>query len=324
MEKKDLFPMSAEHRIAPETLRPVYLGTLADFGLGNPEGIPTSLRSDKEVEEYALLVTRSFVPITDRRHLGCIDGRRVVTQADGSDYVARGRQAGGILSAFITAELGDSMLLQTAQQYTPRQRQQFVEDYFAGQVDGYDISSHSEGCGAALKAAEHVRSAAKPEVARAIQALLAQPDISDILSAQFNSREMSKVTDNAHRLAEVLSDTEWSGEDFCRDAKAKNPTGFEHLEGDPTHRFHGHNEPIIGIVASPDEITADKQWFDARGIENPFLVTLQDTRRIARLLPSVQSGQVPTIDQAVMANLAFHLGVSDNLPHPDMPVVLFR
>lgn len=304
-----------------ETYKVVYLGRLSDFELGNPEGIASSLESPEEIEAYGREVGECIRPITDAQHVGCIDGRFCIGNADGSEPQVRARVVSGTGSASETAILGGSPIMDTIDPSTPQVEVMKKLDAHLEATLHIKPSSHTATCGGEKgmpEDAEAIADTADPRVARASEALMDQEDVKRSTGIGFDRGLLGGIAENAGAQAMRLRAEGWQADTYVNSVKAREPQGVEVLDaGAPGAPHHGHAEPGIFIVLDKG-VSVSEAELKARGLKSPFVWNMQTSLEFAEAFGGARGEQGVT--QAFMANVLKHIATSARLAAPNIPI----
>lgn len=297
--------MTVDH----DTIDVRFLGRLADFGIGNPEGYRSSLADADEtsLQTYAARLRESLRPVEDDLHDGCIDGRRTVGNADGSPATVRERHVSGSASNTEIA-LNAGAVAGSTDDF--RATINAVDDLVeAG--SGKRRSAHQGGCGGADGAIAHNRFIAESATALEVtEALLAQPELQSVLGTVYDHELGRAVRRNAASTATWLEENGWDGQAYVDRAALEEPGGVENLRtSDDPHRGHAEDALVFECVEG-HSVTAD----------DVFVVSVPAIAKKARALAGSRGED--GYRQAVIADLAKHVAVADALPHPSTPVFL--
>jgi len=294
----------------------VFIGRLGDLGLGNPEGIPSAYAeaSDEELNELAQSQVERLVPVADETALACIDGRHTNRNADGSPATARLRRVGGSAANFGTALNSNSSVLDTFSGDDTFGHRIHLADEFVENATGYERSAHLGGCGGAKGEVKHQRLIAQnPAIMGTVRAIMDIPDVAEYFGVHFDSDLAELVRANAEKTADYLEANSWSGDQYVAGVEEDNARGVEDLEVDhDDHSFHGHKENTLTIIIGDETLDGD----------DDFVWNLKASMEVAKAL-SVGRGKDGYI-QALIAELAKHAAVADDLPGPGTPVILVK
>ena len=286
-----------------------YLGRLKDFGFVNPDGIPSTYAdyTDDQLHEKAQELAESLVEPTDRLITSCIDGRKVLQNADGSMPEIRYRRVGGTASDLAVAMNAESALLEVIDQ----------NDTIGHQVDTLaditgQLSAHLGGCGGANGEVDDDRAIADdPNIMNASGALISIPAVSKDLNIAFNQSVGDRIRETAAGTAAFLAEKGWDGQAYVDGACRKRPGAVEDLDVDPADRFKGHKEPCLSIILGKETLPLD---YDG------FAWNLEASKNAAKALSS-QAGQAG-YERALVADIAKHMAVASRLPSDETPVFL--
>lgn len=302
------------------------LGTLAELGLGNPDGIKGFLQDQTEAEqlEYGEGLKSALAPITDPHHYGCIDGRNCKCNADDSPAEVRPRQASGTgMETTVAMNAGSSLVDEVLEALGPEAGIEEVmdglEDKFVA-LTGVRHSAHTGGCGKIKETIADQRAIAEnPAVTGVAKALMDHPAILEYSGLTFTDEDAAVVRENARTTADKLERGHFDGQRYVDHAVELEPAGVEVLETDET-RFHGHAEnALVFILARGKGISLSKDKMLKLGLGQAFVVTLDDSVNMAT---AAGAGDHTVAQRALIANLAEHAAVGDRLPHEQTPVYL--
>ena len=287
----------------------IVVGRLKDFGLGNPEGIPSSLAgaSDVELQEIADRDNEALVEPNDFTCTACVDGRTCLHNADGSEPKIRLRRVGGSASNYGVALNADASIVATLNPEASLGEQINKVDDFIGYR-----SAHLGGCGGANgEIADHELIHGKPAVLAAVKAFMAVPEVREYLGVDYSDELGERVRENAGKTAEYLKSMGWDGQKYVDGVKEDAPDNVEDLETDPNdHKFHGHKEAKLTIIIG-DKTSAQ---------DDEFVWNLRASKEVAEKLAGQRGKEGYT--QALIAELAKHFAVVNRLPVGELPVIL--
>lgn len=302
----------------------IYLGRLRDFGLGNPEGIPSELadKSDEELREYGERLLDQLVEPTDLEAFHCIDGREYLENADGSAPETRLRHLSGTQSNLGIALNGEAPVVDTVNSEEPIAEQAATIDEAVADTIGVKASGHLGGCGGAngevddqkaIHEKSGIMTATKtfmthPNVKRALVQGHEQdfPDDKEVFTDQIGDR----VRDRAGVTAEYLEAKGWSGQAVVDSAEKRNPRGVVRLKVGHD-KYHGHKEPGAAIVIGDKTLPRDSPL---------FVANLKATKMVAEGLVGNRGAE--GYSQLVTADIAKLFATCDRLPSPDAPLFL--
>ncbi len=295
----------------------VVIGRLRDLGLGNPDGIPSSLAeaSEDELQQVAERDNERLVEPNDLSCTNCIDGRTCKCNADGSEPRIRLRRVGGSASNLGVALNAEASITETLNSDSALGDDIAIID----KVVGYR-SAHLGGCGGANgEIADNRAIHEKPNVMNAVKALLSIPEVTEYLQLDAIKQSLGDeafgalfetVRDNAGKTADFLESKGWDGQKYVDGVAVEYPENVADLEVDDD-KYHGHKEPkltiIIGDMTMPLE-------------DDGFTWNLKATKEVAEKL-SGQSG-ARGYALATIADVAKHISVADRLPSDKTPVIL--
>lgn len=291
-----------------------YLGTLGDFGLGNPEGIPSSLAGSSLEERvaYGQRLLEAVVDITDKHHLTCIDGRFCKCNADGSSAETRRAQVAG--TGALTEVAVNAGVIQ------PGRLSDTIKK-LEGKVR-FDRSAHLGGCGGVNGAIpDNLAIGEKPAILEVTQAVMDHEALVQHTHLPYDKMVAEAIRRQAPLTAAWMKKEGWEGQKFVDGVKDDSQTagGVEDLlTDDSPHR--GHNEPAIALFYSVGHNqTVSQNQTEALGLGRPFVGNLDASQEIAEDLGEGDTSR----EVAVMtANVAKHVATGDRLASPDTPVYL--
>lgn len=287
----------------------IVLGRPRDFGIGNPEGIPSSLAdtTDEALQIIAERDNERLVEPDDISCTACIDGRHCLHNADGSDPKIRMRRVGGSASNFGVALNAEAPAIGALD--TDASLGQQIRAIDA--VVGYR-SAHLGGCGGAGGEIEdHNLIAGKPAILAAVKAFMAVPEVQEYLGVTYDEALGERVRANAAKTADYLRRMGWDGKAYVDGVVATDPGNVENLETDPTDQvFHGHKEAKTTIIIGDKTSVQDDE----------FVWNLKESKLVAETLAGQRGTEGYT--QALIAELAKHFAVVDRLSSEETPVIL--
>lgn len=312
MTNEELSPSMIENEPTVERIGQ-YIGRLGGFGLGNPEGIPSRWadKTDTELGEKAQELSLELRAITDPHHWGCIDGRCVLRNADGSTPEVRLRHVSGTGSALGIA-LSSGATIEGVSMGTPLVDSINKMDEYLQDMLEVNPSAHTAGCGGLNGEVPDLEAiATNSAVLDVAQALMSLPVIQEELDLRISDDEFAThknvIRTNAVSAMEYFTAQGWDGANVVENTKKKNPAGVAELQDDPNHQFHGHKEDAIVIVLG--EKTLD--------IDNLFVINLE---AIIAQAAAIAKSDNALYARAIMAGLAKHLATADRLPSTETPV----
>lgn len=302
----------------------IYLGRLGDFGLGNPEGIPSSLAeaTPEELQAYAQELLEQLADPTDQTAFHCIDGRVYFQNADGSQPERRLRHVSGTESNLAISLNGDSPVTRTIDPESPIEDQAAAIDDHMAQTTGVEASAHLGGCGGAGGEIDDQKAInAKPAIMKVVGALMTMPVIRNNLvqghekdftgqTEVYSDTLGARVTDRAGQTAEYLRAKGWDGASIVDSATKRHPRGVADLETDHD-KFHGHKEPAIGIIIGKKTLPIDTPV---------FAWNVEASKKVAEGL--VGNGGAEGYAQLLVADFAKHIATCDRLPSDKTPIFI--
>jgi len=301
-----------------------YLGRLYDLHLGNPEGIPSAYadKTDTELQKIAQEMADELRLPTDPSTLSCIDGRNRLKNADGSAPEVRLRRAGGTEPNLAVALMAEAPVTNTLDLAAPIAKQAKTIDDFITGVTGFEQSAHMGGCGKANGEVKDLRAIHEnPAVLTAVKYVLEIPEVRAYLvdgyeneihegESLYDETLAGNVREAAGKAAQFFEQAGWDGQQYVDDVTRMNPRGVEELEVDEEdEQFHGHAESAVIIVLGDETVCV-----------NGFVWNVKATKIIASALAG-QRG-IEGYKQALIAEVAEAMAVSDRLPSDKTPVLL--
>lgn len=291
-----------------------YLGTLGDFGLGNPTGIPSSLAgvSLQERVSYGQRLLDAVVDVTDKHHLTCIDGRFCKCNADGSSAEVRRAQVAGT-GAVAEIAINAGVIQPGVLTDTIKRSEEKVR---------FDRSAHLGGCGGVNGAIpDNLAIAEKAAILKVTQAVMDHKELVRHTHLPYSKVAAEAIRHQASLTAAWLKKEGWEGQKFVDGVKNNSQTaaGVEDLQADDS-AYHGHNEPAIVLFYSTTRSqTVSQNQAESLGLGRPFVGNLDASQEIAEDLGEGD----PSREVAVMtANIAKHVATGDRLASPETPVYL--
>jgi hypothetical protein len=292
-----------------------YLGKLEDFGLGNPNGIPSNLEeaTPDVLEMYGERLIESTKEVSDYAHDGCIDGRTVIRNVDGSEPEVRERHVSGSASNLEIAFNSEAPITAKFTPETTLDEACEVVDAHVEKQSGKKRSAHTGGCGGANGSIEHNELIAiDPAILEATEAVMNLPVVHKVTGMRFDKKRGDAVRDRAARTAAWLKEKGWKGQDYVDMVQDKESAGVEDLHaigGD----FHGHKEDAIvidtreGVVVTMDDV---------------FVISMTAIRKKAEALAGRPGDEsfIKRYNQALIADIAKHMAVAKVLPSEKTPV----
>ncbi|MES2631026.1 MAG: hypothetical protein V4611_03645 [Patescibacteria group bacterium] len=295
--------------------RATYLGRFGDFGLGNPDGIPSELEdlSDQEIEAYANELLKKLKEPTKLNKLACVDGRETIENADGSPADLLLQRVGGTSANLSTALNADASVIDTFSPTDTLGRKINVVNAFVERATGFGPSAHLRGCGGAKNEIIHQWSInQKPQIMDTTKALMGIPQINSYIGTSYDDDLGKRVVENAGDTAIMLSGSGWDGNKFVEGVVETNPGNVEDLKYDPDEKHHGHREKAFAIILG-------NQVLDENDV---FAWNVKASMMIAQAYAGQRGKEGYT--QAFIAETAKHLAVGDDLPRPGTPVFLLE
>ena len=306
-----------EQRVEPQAL---YLGRLSDFKIGNPNGIPSDLEdaSAEELEEYAEKAKQALEVVTDEEHYTCIDGRKRLRNADGSQPEVRHSQVGGTGASYGVARNAGASIIDTLHGEPLSRKIDIVEKDVEAKT-GVKRSAHLGVCGGvAGEVTDDENIARNPSILNVSEVLVGLPQIQAFTGIAYNQELGDSVRESASETAKELQELNWDGAKYVAGVENDEPRGVEDLEVDDS-KFHGHKERALWIVVSEDKNIGPER-LEELGLGEAFVWSIKGSRDMARALAGQRGQEGAT--QALIANFAKHVAVADRLPKNTTPVFL--
>ena len=291
-----------------------YVGRLGELGIGNPDGIPSRLKgaTEQELNAYGEKLVAHVAEVTDKAHLGCIDGRLCQCNADGSTPEVRMGRVGGTAANTEVALNADAPIVS---ELAPDAEIGDIVDTVDGVVEkkaGIKRSAHLGGCGGANGAIEDNENIAENDnLATVVGALFSHPAIAPHIDAHIDlTQDWKPVKQRAAQTAGLFKQAGWVGQKYVDGVKDENPRGVEDLET-ADDAFKGHAEDALAIVVGE------------RTIEMPdvFVWNIEASKEAAAAL----AGNDPeAYKRLLIAEFAKHVAVADRLPSSDTPVYIIE
>lgn len=302
----------------------LYLGRLKDFGLGNPEGIPSEFAdmTEEQLQEYAELLLEQLQEPTDESAYHCIDGREYEENADGSDAETRLRHISGTQSNLAIALNGGAPVTKTLDPEASVETQAAVIDDFLEGTTGVGTSAHLGGCGGANGEVEDQKAInKKPIIMSAVKKIMTLKPVRRFLrkghEKDFAEDEEiyiddlgTEVREQAGKTAVYLEAKGWNGQKVVESAEERNPRGVARLKVGHD-KFHGHKEPGAAIIVGSKTLPRTSPL---------FVANMQATKNIAEGLTGNRGAE--GYAQLVVADIAKLIATCDRLPSPDAPLFL--
>lgn len=292
-----------------------FLGRLGDFGLGNPEGIPSRLAeaTESDLALYGERLLENSKPVTDFEHDGCIDGRHTSGNRDGSSAEVRERHVSGSASNTEIAMNAQASVIDTLDENAPLPEVVKTIDAFVAKVSGKQRSAHTGGCGGANGAIVHNELiGSDPAVLRAAQAVMNLPEVAAATGVTYDDDDQlaDAVRQQAPKTAAWLRENGWDGQTYVDKTATKEPRGVEELRISDD-AYHGHAEDAL-VIDLRDGVVVDQ--------DDVFVVSGSSIVKKATALAG-QRGRAG-YKQAVIADFAKHMAVAKVLPSTQTPVYL--
>lgn len=298
----------------------MYIARLGDLNLGNPKGIPSSLRNatNEEVWQYFHDMLKAVVRVTDRHHFTCIDGRKCVCNADRSSSQIRRAQVSGTGAMLEQAWNADAPLVDELRvdEHDVYALAQAIENA----IGVVKRSAHLGRCGGVAGAvADNHAIGEKPAILDAVRAMMELEPVRSFTSVRFDAKAAAAVRRRAPRTANRLERLGWDHDMFIKHVVEESPSGVEDLKTFD-NGFGGHEEPAIVFVLSRGrDKTVSQDTAQKLGLGRPFVSNLDASYDVAIQLGM---GEDAAVRRALIANLAKHVAVADRLASPETPVGL--
>jgi hypothetical protein len=142
-----------------------------------------------------------------------------------------------------------------------------------------------------------------------------------VLLPEFEAADLAKdhelCVTGAAEFRDLLHNSHWDGRLIVDRAGKRNPDGVEVLRAQHND-LHGHAERGLLIIDGAG-FTFDEQLLDKQGLGEWFVWNLDETKDDARL----EAIDEATYRRLCVAGVLNHLGVGNNLPAGNMPVIFF-
>lgn len=301
-----------------------FLGRLADFHLGNPDGIPSYLAkaTPEQLHEYGERLTEIVADVTDLHHASCIDGRTCLCNADNSDPEIRRSHVGGTASTIEIAMNAGASVLDAIPDEGRDDLGTVITtlDTHLEETLGLKASAHQGGCGGANGAIQDNEAiAGNPAIIEATAAILDLDEVKSLTGFGYDSERGAAVRSRAKHTATWLREHDWVGQLYVDGVNEREPAGVEELEAPHDAPFHGHDEPAIVFLISKSGTKAlSKKKAQEAGIGMPFVANVDLMRDESEALAG-QRGQ-EGLEEAFIAATAKHVATCDRLPSTETPV----
>lgn len=298
-----------------------YLGSLADLGLGNPNGIPSEL-AEATLEEriaYGEKLKDAVADVTDMHHYRCIDGRNCVCNADGAQPEIRRGQVGGTGLLVEVAMNGGAPLMDTidTQSSAGSVISQVEGDYM--KKTGVFRSAHLGGCGGVNGAiVDNQTINENPAIMNVTEAIMGLPYMQKQSVAKYDATIAKTVASNAAVTAEWMMQNGWDGARYVEGITQEEPAGVEDLEV-ADDEFHGHKENAVLLVLSKSgSRTISEQKLKSLGLGEAFVANLDASIDMAKAMAG-HLGETG-VSALLTANIAKHTAVAHRLAGEGTPV----
>lgn len=287
----------------------IVIGRPKDLGIGNPDGIPSTLAdaTDEELRQIAEQDNELLVEPNDMSCTACIDGRACLHNADNSEPKIRLRRVGGSASNFGVALNAEAPLVTALPPDASLGDQIMAVDEFMGYR-----SAHLGGCGGAGgEIQDNELIANKPQILSAVKALMSVPEVRKYLGVDYDDMLAERVRTNAAKTAQYLVQAGWDGQAYVDGVVATDPGNVENLQTDPDdHLFHGHKEAKTTIIIG--DLTSRQN--------DEFVWNLKASKQVAEKMSGERG--VEGYTQALIAEVAKHMAVVERLSSGETPIIL--
>lgn len=303
--------------------RSYYLGSLRDFGLGNPSGVTSELAdANRETrEEYGKTLLEAIAPVTDFAHYSCGDGRECLSNADGSAPEIRKRHFGGTGTLAEIAMNGDAPVVDTISTETSMDGiGDIVQNHFA-KINGVLPSAHYE-CAAVDGSIAHNQFIAESEApVKFAEAIMEHSEVIAFSGLGYDENLAGKVRDEASKTAQLEQAKSWNGKHYVEITAVEEPAGVERLDVDENHEFGGHNEGTVVLVLSRNrEKSISRQKLKELGLLDALVLNVDASVDVAKSLNGRRGDEGGA--QLLIADLAKVAAIAKSLPSEDTPVYL--
>lgn len=287
----------------------IVIGRPKDLGLGNPEGIPSIYAgaSDEELQEIAEYDNAELVAPNDVTCTACIDGRKCLHNADGSEAKIRLRRVGGSASNTGVALNAEAPIVETVNSDAPLKSLVTAIDEYVGYR-----SAHLGGCGGANgEVADNRAIYENPAILNAVKVFMEIPEVKEYFGVGYSDELGERVRGKAGVTADFLEAGGWSGQAYTDGVAASDPENVEDLEVDHAdEKFHGHKESKITVIIGDLTSTQDDE----------FVWNLKASKDVADTLAGNRGQE--GYHQALIAEIAKHFAVVNRLPSSETPIIL--
>ena len=289
------------------------------------EGSITSTLPETEYESFGSTLRDSIGEVEQADCPACIDGRRCLCQADGSEPKIRPRKAGAGISTLAMIGMGDRLAINYLVDNADKAEDLYE---FSGKLQenlGNKESGHYD-CGAAKGLIKHIRTVSTLDPNGTISKLVKNILVQE--APDENADELvDDVIEQAAPFAEVLEKCGWDGAKYVDSVADKEPSAVERLEVDKNHPAGGHAEDAVVVVDGPVDtdgrplLTIDEEELCRRTGRRAFVVNLDELRRDANFL----GGTSKLSARLLAAGLLHHLGgVYKNLGDGSHPLYIVQ
>jgi hypothetical protein len=294
----------------------IIVGKLGDLNLGNPNGIPSEYahETNESLEKIAQLLQEKLVNPTDSSATSCIDGRKVLHEADGSEAEVRLRRVGGSASNFGVALNAESSVANILQPDSSLGKQIETIDIHIANTTGFERSAHQGGCGGANGEIEDNKAINNdPSILAATKAFMEIPEVKKYFEVGYDDELGERVRVAAGKTAQLEEESDWKGQTYVEGVTEKNPRGVEVLEVDHNDAsFHGHKERALVVILGEKTLPEDDY----------FVWNLKASKKVAEALSGERG--IEGYRQALIAEVAKHMAVAKRLPSTKTPVMILN
>lgn len=287
----------------------IVIGRPHDFGIGNPDGIPSGYANAtaEELQEVADFDNAALVAPNDLSCTACIDGRKCLHNADGSEAKIRLRRVGGSASNLGVALNAEASVVDMLSEDATLEELTGLVD----QTVGYE-SAHLGGCGGANGEVKHNRMINEnPAILAAVKVFMEVPVVREYLGVGYSDELGERVRTQAGKTADYLEAKGWNGQAYVDGVAARTPVNVEALDVDHLDlRFHGHRESKITIIVG--DLTSEQ--------DDEFVWNLRASKEVAEKLKGERGEE--GYQQVLIAEIAKHFAVVHDLPSDQTPIIL--
>ena len=289
------------------------------------EGKITSTLEKPGYSEFSDALQNSIREVEEADCSACIDGRRCLCQADGSEAKLRPRKAGCDVSTLAMMGMGNKLATNYLADSSKDSEDIFEFSAKLQENLGNKMSGHFD-CGAAKGLIKHSRSVS--ELAPGSQTVeLVRTIVSGEAPDEDTVKLTGEVIEQAGPFADVLENCGWNGDQYVQKVAEKEPSTVEKLEVDENDPVGGHAEDAVVVIdgpvdndGRPQHTIDEEELFKLTG-RRAFIVNLNEIRRDATVL----GGASRLSARLFAAGLLHHLGgVYKNLGDGSHPLFLVQ